>query len=108
GGVPRGGERLGPRHLREGGGGSGGVLGGVRAGAGLDPAVADGAGVDAAAREVVRGREAERGVQLPGPAPGGPAAEQGGAGVGGGAGGRAGADVLGPAPGGVEVRERAA
>src|SRR5690606_40841488 len=67
-GVPGGCERERSGDLRACGRGPGGVLGGVGLEAGVVLALAAGAGLDAAPREVVRGREAERCVQLPGPA----------------------------------------
>src|SRR6185437_2753024 len=94
--------------LRAGRARPGGVLGRLGARARVVRAVAYGAGVGASARALVRGGEAERGLQLPGSPPRRRASQQGGADLGGGAGGSASLHLLGPLPRGVQVRQRAA
>ena len=61
---------------------------------------------DAPFRQVVRGRQAQRRVQLHRPAPGRPAQEQGGHHLGGRAGRLAGVHLPRPVPGSVQVRQR--
>ncbi len=72
----------------------------------MDGAVEPGPRLETAARQVVRRREAECLGQLPGPAPAGAEAEQGGHHLGRRARRPAGAHVLGPGPGGGPVRQR--
>ncbi len=72
-----------------------GILGGAGPGARLDDALEECPQLDAPPCPLVRRREAERGSELPRPAPHGAAAQQGGHHLGGGAGRPAGLHLLG-------------
>ena len=106
GGIPAAGVSADAENPRAVLGRSGSVLGQGGAGAALVPALAEGAGVEPAERQVVRRRADQRLLQLRGPPHQGRAAQQGRADLGGRAGRQPRADLLGPVPRGQPVRQR--
>ena len=105
-GVPLPCARPGPDGLRPFGGRSRGVLGGTGRSAGLGQALGHGHELDPSVGPVVRGRAAQRLVQLPRPPRRGGRRRQGRVLLGGRAGGGTGDHLSGAARGGLSLRER--